>query len=376
MKKKILIFHPALAPYRIDQFNLLSKIYELKVVFLLDNIDDNKFDQSRLLDELEFPHEFLLNGISLNGRLIRWGIYSSIRKYNPDVIIASEFSFTTQLLLFFKRTGLIRQRIGSVIDDSIQICETGRSRLRYHIRNQTVKYLDFLVLFTDEVADFYKNEFDLQSENIIVSPIFQLERRLKRNPDLLLKHALLNVKKYKLENKKVLLFVGRLASEKGLLFFLKNTKDIIISDKDLLIVIVGDGTEYESIQTFVNQNDLHGKIIMTGRLEGDSLNSWYVCATGFFLPSFYEVYGAVVDEALTFGLKILCSKYAGIASNLKEENGIIFDPLQPKEVFSKFQEFIANIDSIGELDINKRKSASIFSNLKFEKEWLKLNSHD
>jgi len=46
-------------------------------------------------------------------------------------------------------------------------------------------------------------------------------------------------------------------------------------------------------------------------LEAQQLHAWYLCSSGFVLPSIYEPFGAVVDEALIFGLKVLCSKYAG-----------------------------------------------------------------
>ena len=48
-KKKLLIFHPALAPYRVDQFNALSLLFELEVIFLYDNLWSYKMDQSRLI---------------------------------------------------------------------------------------------------------------------------------------------------------------------------------------------------------------------------------------------------------------------------------------------------------------------------------------
>ena len=54
MKKKLLVFHPALAPYRVDQFNFISQLFDLEVVFIYRNISDNKFDQRKLLSLLHF----------------------------------------------------------------------------------------------------------------------------------------------------------------------------------------------------------------------------------------------------------------------------------------------------------------------------------
>lgn len=66
--KKLLIFHPALAPYRIDQFNALNKLYDLEVVFVYDNVWNHKFYQNKSLALLKFKYSFLLKGLSCNGK--------------------------------------------------------------------------------------------------------------------------------------------------------------------------------------------------------------------------------------------------------------------------------------------------------------------
>lgn len=71
-KKKILMFHPSLAPYRIDQFNSLNELFDLTVVFLFDNIWNNNMDQERLLSQCSFKISYLLKGPSRKG-----GKYSS-----------------------------------------------------------------------------------------------------------------------------------------------------------------------------------------------------------------------------------------------------------------------------------------------------------
>ena len=45
-RKKILMFHPSLAPYRLDQFNSLNELFDLTVVFLFDNIWNNKIGRA------------------------------------------------------------------------------------------------------------------------------------------------------------------------------------------------------------------------------------------------------------------------------------------------------------------------------------------
>ena len=168
MKKKLLIFHPALAPYRIDQFNALSQLFDLEVVFIFKNIPDNKFDQNKLLSLLHFKYSFLLIGPSFNGRVFRFGVFNTIRKFKPDIIFGYEYSLTTQYLILLKRFGFIHQKIGTTTDDSLDICNNVQTRSRFFARRISVKRLDYLIVLSNEVSRFYQKVFSLKDSQVIV----------------------------------------------------------------------------------------------------------------------------------------------------------------------------------------------------------------
>jgi len=84
--KNILIIHPALTPYMIDQFNVISQLYNLEVAFHFRNPWYDKFDQSKLLPLLNFKYSFLLKGPHYKERVFRFNILKIIRKVDPDII--------------------------------------------------------------------------------------------------------------------------------------------------------------------------------------------------------------------------------------------------------------------------------------------------
>lgn len=129
-RQKMLIFHPVLASYRVDQFNLLNEMYDLEVVFLFDNMWNFKVDQKQIIEQCHFKISFLLRGPRHKGRLFRFGMYSKIRQVKPDFVLGYEYSFTTQYLLLLKQLGLIRQKVGSFIDDSPEMCRSVQSGFR------------------------------------------------------------------------------------------------------------------------------------------------------------------------------------------------------------------------------------------------------
>ena len=370
--KRMLIFHPALAPYRIDQFNSLCQLFDLEVIFIFDNVWNHKFDQSKLLSQLKFKYSFLLKGPCYKGRVFRFGIFGAIKRINPDIIIGYEYSFTTQYLILLKKLGFINQKIGSTIDDSIDICTHIQSKIRFLARTHTVKHLNFLVVLSIEVSLFYQNLFKLNEQQIIVSPILQEPERLRNNPIQLAKLAIEYVNKYKLLGKKVLLFVGRFIPEKALPGFLNNISSILHQRENLVLVFVGDGIDKKNIETIITEKHLDGKVLLPGRFESSDLYAWYLCASGFVIPSTYEPFGAVVNEALIFGLKVLCSKYAGASTLIQSYNGLIFDPLSEKDTCNKLIEFSNWIDKLENIDMSKKPSLISNNQNYLSNEWRKI----
>ena len=371
-KKKVLIFHSALATYRVDQFNALNELYDVEVVFLLKNLWYYKMNQDELLSQSNFKVSYLLKGPRYKGRMFRFGVYSKIRKVNPDIILSYEYSLTTQYLLLLKQIGLINQKIGTLVDDSMDICYNVQSTIRLKARNYAVKRLDYLVLLSDEVSQFYKDTFNLSKNQLIVSPILQQPKKLRRNARSLELIAEKYVQNYNLKEKKVLLYVGRLVEVKAIPLFIRTIKAFLEEEKDLLLILIGDGTEKEKLKTLVKENNLEEKVLILGEYQGEELHGWYLSASGLVLPSIWEPFGAVINEALIFGLPVFCSSLAGASSWIKEEHGMIFNPLSSLDTQDRFKSFINKIAAVDKVDLDSKKCLMDFSTDKFNKEWRKL----
>lgn len=373
-KLKILMFHPALAPYRIDQFNAMGELYDLEVVFIFDNVRDHQFDQEKLRSQLNFKHSYLLKGpAGARERAIRYGMLKTIRRAGPDIIFGYEYSFTTQYLLLLRGLGLIKQKIGSTIDDSIDICNHVQTRIRYYARKFSVRRLDYLVVLSREVAQFYQTSFDLKDNQLIVSPILQAPERLRADRRNLETIAAGYTRQYSLTGKKVLLFIGRFIAEKGLTGFIEHIYPILVAHPDLVLVLVGEGEQKKAVRTLIENHHIEDKVILPGRYEGDALNAWYLCASGFVLPSTFEPFGAVVNEALIFGLKVFCSRYAGASYLVTPKTGQLFDPLSEENTLQELRQFIDSIDRVSHIDLNEKPSFMAGFKEELVSEWSKLS---
>jgi len=373
--KNILIIHPALAPYMIDQFNVISQLYNLEVAFLFRNPWYDKFDQSKLLPLLKFKYSFLLKGPHYKERVFRFKMLNLIRKVDPDIIIGYEYSFTTQYLILLKSLGLIHQKIGSIIDDSLDICYHVQTNIRFLARHLSVKRLDYLIVQSSEVSKFYQNTFNIEDKRIIVSPILQEPERLRNNRDELEKIGNDYLIKYHLKNKKVLLFVGRLVPVKAVTKFIDSIKTILQDQEDLVLVVVGDGEERKNIEALIKEFKLENKVLMPGRYEGSELYAWYLCASGLTLPSTYEPFGAVVNESLIFGTKVFCSKHAGASILIHSDIGLIFEPLDKNETIDKIKIFLNLIDTVTEVNIDRKPCLMPDYKKKLVTEWEKISQY-
>lgn len=123
--------------------------------------------------------------------------------------------------------------------------------------------------------------------------------------------------------KKVILFVGRLAEIKGVCYLIEAMKRI-----DALLVIVGDGPLRESLQ---NQAlPISDKVKFLGAKTHEELREIYASADIFVAPSItarnggQEGLGMVMLEAMASGLPVVANDSGGIRQLIHhEENGLL-----------------------------------------------------
>ena len=368
----MLIVHPALAPYRLDQFNRLAEMCDLTIAFLYDNLWNHPFDQTLLLSQAKFKHVFLLRGPQYKGRVLRWGLLRLVRQLDPELVISYEFSFTTQLLMLLKGLGLFRRKLGSTVDDSLDICHAVQSRTRALARRLVVKRLDCMVVLSKEVADFYVARYGVAAAQIVVSPILQDPQRLRAPAELLERTAAAYAQRWGLLGRKVVLFVGRFIAEKGLDGFVHRVAAVLRAQPDVTLVLVGDGAERPAVQARIAAEGLGAQVLLPGRFEGSAVHAWYVCASGFVLPSTYEPFGAVVNEALIFGLPVLCSRAAGSVGLAQRGGGRVFDPQDSVQTQAAFRDFVCALPPLTVCSVAARPPRLDDGMAEFRHQWEKL----
>ena len=122
---------------------------------------------------------------------------------------------------------------------------------------------------------------------------------------------------------RIALFVGRLEEEKGLNELLSAFDRAVAAERDLRLAIVGDGSLRKHIETVAADADR--RIIYLGRLSGDDVWRAYLAVDLLVLPSLFEPWGLVVNEAMACGLPVIVSDRVGCVDDLvrQGETGLV-----------------------------------------------------
>ncbi|PIN77348.1 hypothetical protein COV15_02160 [Candidatus Woesearchaeota archaeon CG10_big_fil_rev_8_21_14_0_10_34_12] len=161
-------------------------------------------------------------------------------------------------------------------------------------------------------------------------------------------------KKFNLENKRFFLYVGRLMAEKNIGLLLQAATFIDWNKRensDIKIVIVGDGNKREKLVAKAAKLGVLSHIIFTGRIDDELLKSAYKAGEVFIFPSFAELEGIVVLEAMALGKPLLISNSEKSSSRfLVENNGYTFDPFNPQKLAELMISFVNNNRKLREME--------------------------
>lgn len=332
-RPKALVFYQYLPPWRIDVFNEMGKYYDMTIAFTNADCEGFTYNREELLGKLQnIKTIFLTKGMKIGKRPVRWGIFRLLNSEKPDIVFSHEYSPTSILIALYKQLRFFHYKYFLTTSDNVQMANSVsglKARARSYILNQS----NGIIVYSDAVKDWYKKHFGRLKIEIcpnIQNPQSLLAYR-KEFPQRHQRYK----RQFNLENKNVILYTGRLVEVKGLDLLLNAFAKA--QTGNYVLVIVGDGKQKNSLVEQTRTLKIQDKVVFAGFYSGIDLYAWYDLANFFILPSRYEPFGAVVNEALIYGCPVLASKYIGATDFITSKNGILFDPLDEQEFVDTLQ---------------------------------------
>lgn len=335
--EKIVIFHPAVAPYRVDLFNDIAKTFDASFFF---DVKFDLFDYAKIEEKLNFSFKYLKPLFSFRGKQLCRGYLSALKRNKPELVLVSEYGIPTLLAICYRTFFNRNCKVVSFSDDSYDFIVNNNDFTLVHriARRLVLPLLDDVILPDRRTVDWCMSHY----HKGVFFPIIGDDFILRETYSRLLTDSYNAAKEYLIVDKNVFLFVGRLVE-------LKNVDTIIdafshLNQKKNILVIIGDGECRESLRERADKNNAN--VLFLGRLENDDLYKWYNIADVLLLASYQEAFGAVTAEALTAGCRCLVSEKAGSACLINpQNNGNLFDPYNKDMLVQQLRDEETNLNN-------------------------------
>lgn len=321
---------------------LLAKGHDVRILTLSNSLRSRKDGNVYYIKSV--PADKLYPGarasIYLFGEL-----YDDILKWSPD-IIHTQAEFTT--FMFAKR---IVKALGiphvhtyhTVYEDYthyFSINEQIGKRTVAYLSRRLLDALDEVIVPTVKVKELLEGYGVIPRISVIPSGI-QLDSFYQKTDE---KEQAELKKKLGIEpDKKVLVYVGRLAKEKNLDELLEFFK--ALKRDDMILLITGIGPYRDRLAELADEMDLSDKVRFVGLVEPITLHKYYKLGHIFVSCSTSETQGLTYIEALACGVPPICRRDLAL-------EGVIIDGINGYQ-YDTFEEFKLRVEELLSDDIKR-----------------------
>ena len=162
----------------------------------------------------------------------------------------------------------------------------------------------------------------------------------------------------------MVLFVGRVASEKNIEFLIENHKDVLKKNKNTKLIIVGDGPDLENYKKLTIKNKIEDSVIFTGKVPWDEVPVYYNLADIFVTASHTETQGLTVIEAMAASVPVVALDDESFRNTVIDElTGYLFK--DKKEYLNKMYNLVTNKELREKMGSQSRINSETYSSKYF-----------
>lgn len=316
-KTSVFILHNTTAPYRLALFEALAQEFDVYVAFG----QTQKVDRQWQVDLMKYAFNYkALKHVSIKlGRkeiLLNYSLIPLLFSRNYDVYIVGRGAgmllsmFATQLIARLRNKPVIlwSGNVAAEIKSSVSLADKLKALFTKYVFH---KWPNAYIAYGEEAAK-YLHHFGVEAEKIfkgtqVLWPDNHLEPTLSR-VDLAL------------DQRQVILCLSYLNARKSVQYLLSAFQ--ALDRDDVILVIAGDGPDRAALE---KQADAAENIRFVGYVEGTVKASYYAAADIFALPTSFDVWGLVVNEAMHYGLPIIITSGAN-CTELLQDNALVVAP--------------------------------------------------
>lgn len=232
--------------------------------------------------------------------------------------------------------GLVACIVGKLLFKPVIIFCNGEDLAKFKLEKKKKPFIKYIYNISDKViacSNFTKNmlldEGVLKDKIKIMHPIVDIGYYEDRLGDINQQNILR--KKLKIEDKTVLLTVGRLIDRKGFDIVINMLSMLKDEYPDLVYLIVGEGNEKKKLLELSKEKKVQDKIIFAGNVKEVDLPSYYAISDIFIMLNKkcvdFEGFGIVFLEAGLAKIPVIGGNYGGTSDSIIDGNtGFLVDP--------------------------------------------------
>jgi glycosyltransferase involved in cell wall biosynthesis len=142
------------------------------------------------------------------------------------------------------------------------------------------------------------------------------------------------------------IFVGQLIHRKGVDFLLEAMVPLFDQHSDLFLSVVGAGIEAQALEACAQALGVQDRVNFEGTIGSDKIQARLVSADLLVLPSRWDGWGMVVNEALSAGVPVIASDRCGAADLVQHGvNGYVFRSEDVEDLRQCLRSFLENADA-------------------------------
>jgi L-malate glycosyltransferase len=133
-----------------------------------------------------------------------------------------------------------------------------------------------------------------------------------------------------------------------------------LKNQDLKLLIVGDGTEKDNLQSLCTELGISRKVEFVGHKENNEVVNYINQMDIVCVPSLSEGFGVCAIEAFACGRPVIASNTGGLTEIVKDGyNGYLVEPSSIEDLENKLRLMITEKDKLMEMSINAYKTAVV-----------------
>jgi len=129
-------------------------------------------------------------------------------------------------------------------------------------------------------------------------------------------------RKYNINRKYIILYLGRLHEIKGIDFLIRSYAELLNERNDVTLVLAGpDDGFFNDAKLLIDKFNIVDHVIFTGLISGVEKLEVYVDADVLVYPSIFEIFGLVPFEAIMCGTPVIVTNDCGCGELILESKG-------------------------------------------------------